>query len=77
MFALAASVQELVLLLQKHFKIDVVSYSASVGSSRPMVSLSRKMFIVYAVASSTASPISALSPECGGICHRSKAVAAA
>ena len=37
MFALAASVQELVLLLQKHLKIDVVSYSASVGSSRPHV----------------------------------------
>ena len=40
MFALAASVQELVLFLQKHLKIDVVSYSASVGSSRPMFSLS-------------------------------------
>ena len=40
MFALAASVQELILLLQKHLKIDVVGYSASVGSSRPMFSLS-------------------------------------
>jgi hypothetical protein len=65
MFALAASVQELVLFLQKHLKIDVVSYSASVGSSRPMFSLSPKMFIVYAVATSTASPISAQIPVVG------------
>ena len=64
MFALAASVQELVLFLQKHLRIDVVSYSASVGSS-PMFSLSPKMFIVYAVVTSTASPISAQIPVVG------------